>query len=140
MPERSSRIRFWITASLLAGATILLHAANRPIKVPAGHPLKELPLSLGDWQGIDMPLTDHILAAAGVDDYLNRSYTNADRAGIEVYVGYYSSQKSGELIHSPKNCLPAAGWEWVRKGRIDVQLPDHGTLRINDFRISKSIY
>ena len=28
---------------------------------------------------------------------------------IELYIGYYKDQRSGDAIHSPKNCLPGAG-------------------------------
>jgi EpsI family protein len=140
MPEASLRIRLWITAALLAGATIVLHAASHPIRMPVRHPLKELPFSLGEWQGTDIPLTAHILEAAGVDDYLNRSYADQDGNSVEVYVGYYSSQRSGDLIHSPRNCLPAAGWESVHKGRLSVPLPAHAPIVVNDFRIAKGRY
>lgn len=30
---------------------------------------------------------------------------------FSLYVGYYQSQAQGNTIHSPKNCLPGAGWE-----------------------------
>jgi len=140
MPERSIRIRLWITAALLSAATILLHASNHPIRMAVRHPLREMPLSLGGWRGADIPLTAHILEAAGVDDYLNRSYVDGNGNAIEVYVGYYMNQRSGDLIHSPRNCLPAAGWESVRKSRLSVRLPGRPPMVVNDFRIAKGLF
>jgi EpsI family protein len=135
----SLRNRLWVSIALLAGAALFLHAANRPLKVPARHSLKELPLSLGKWRGTEVPLTDYILAAAGVNDYVNRVYTAPQGGEIDLYVGYYNSQRSGELIHSPKNCLPGAGWEWLRTGRLNVQVPNSPPIRVNDFRIAKGL-
>jgi EpsI family protein len=139
MPEPSLRNRLWITIALLAGAAIILQAANRPIQVPPRHPLKDMPLSLAGWRGTEMPLTEHILAAAGVTDYLNRSYTDPQGKPLELYLGYYNSQRSGELAHSPKNCLPGAGWEWIRTGRLQVEVPGHDPILVNDFRIAKGL-
>ena len=139
MSNRLLTRRLWTTAILLVGATILLHASSRQAKIPIRRPLKNLPLSLGDWSGEELPLTEHIVAALNVDDFLNRTYTNRGGDRIEVYVGYYESQRRGELIHSPKNCLPASGWEWVRKDRRTVQMPNHEPITINDFRIVKGL-
>ncbi|MBW1804631.1 MAG: EpsI family protein [Deltaproteobacteria bacterium] len=33
---------------------------------------------------------------------------------VQLYVGFYQSQKEGDLIHSPKNCMPGAGWNIVQ--------------------------
>ena len=52
----------------------------------------------------------------GVDDYLSRAYYRADGAVVGLYMGYYGSQRQGDTIHSPLNCLPGAGWEPVSRG------------------------
>jgi EpsI family protein len=140
MPERRLRKRVCVTAVLLVVATVLLHASVRPLKVAIRHSLKDMPLTLGEWNGSDLPLTEHILAAAGVDDYINRLYTSSKGDRVEFYVGFYSSQQGGDLIHSPRNCLPASGWEWVHKGTLGVQIPGYSHIVVNDFRISKGIY
>ena len=35
-------------------------------------------------------------------------------------MGYYGSQRQGDTIHSPLNCLPGAGWEPVSEGRLQI--------------------
>ena len=139
MRSPSFENRFWIVAALLIAATVLLHATNRSPKRPLRQPLATIPMALGDWRGTDFPIEQRLVAALGVDEYLNRSYTDPGGNSLELYVGYFGSQRSGELIHSPKNCLPAAGWEWVRTGRLDVSLPQHSPIRVNDFRIAKGL-
>ena len=52
------------------------------------------------------------MRAIGADDYINRVYLGSTTP-IELYIGYYKDQRSGDKIHSPKNCLPGSGWEPV---------------------------
>ena len=35
---------------------------------------------------------------------------------------YFASQRSGDTIHSPKNCLPGAGWQPLDSGRSEIAL------------------
>ena len=49
------------------------------------------------------------MQAVSVSDYTNRVYLNPEGAPVQLYVGYYASQRTGDTIHSPKNCLPGAG-------------------------------
>jgi EpsI family protein len=84
-------------------------AATREVTV-ARSPLSELPLAIAGWQGHpSAPFDDDIVATLGVDEYINRWYER-DGVPISLYVGYYASQRSGDTIHSPQNCLPGAGW------------------------------
>jgi EpsI family protein len=61
---------------------------------------------------------------AGMDEYLLRSYAGADStsAGFSIYVGYYQHQARGHTIHSPKNCLPGAGWEALTSATAAVPI------------------
>jgi EpsI family protein len=68
-------------------------------------------MQLGDWRGIDAaPFADDVVAQLGVDEHIHRRYARAAAAPIGVYIGYYGSQRQGDTIHSPQNCLPGAGW------------------------------
>ena len=102
-------------------------------------PLSRLPLSLGDWHGQEaQPLADDVLAQLGVDDYINRQYVRAGSVPVGVYIGYYASQRQGDTIHSPQNCLPGAGWRPVETGVTDLQAGGR-TVRVNQFVIQKGL-
>ncbi len=139
MPDSSSPHRFWVIVAILVAATALLHATNRSSKLPLRQSLTHIPLNIADWRGADFPIEKRLVVALGVDEYLNRGYVDSKGDSLELYIGYFGSQRSGELIHSPKNCLPAAGWEWARTGTLDLALPNHPNIRINDFRIVKGL-
>jgi EpsI family protein len=112
----SKRARFWLMIAVLAGASIGLHHLSHGEAVPLSRPLSTLPVHLEDWQGADLAIEPRIVQALGVNDYLNRVYQAPDSHLVFLYVGYYKSQRTGVSLHSPKNCLPGAGWEPVSAG------------------------
>ena len=71
------------------------------------------------------------------DDYVTRSYGNG-RAGANLFVAFFQSQRSGQSPHSPKNCLPGAGWIWTVSDQIPITLPeDNRTIRVNRYIVQK---
>jgi EpsI family protein len=134
-----------LVACLLVSAG-LMQRANRPEPAPARETLDGFPMRLDDWQGVQQPpFAKDILAVLGVDDYLTRAYFTADRkAGVGLYIGYYSSQRQGDTMHSPLNCLPGAGWEPVSKSTVLVNVNDATTggtrdIEINRYMIQKGL-
>ena len=57
--------------------------------------------------------------------------------GYSVYVGYYDYQVQGKTIHSPRNCLPGAGWEQVESDVRMVQTAE-GTFPVNRFVLANA--
>ena len=87
--------------------------------------------------GTDIRLSDAEVRVAGVTAYLMRSYQSRDSAAFvalpfSVYVGYYDSQMQGKTIHSPKNCLPGAGWEALASTTIALETAT-GTVTVNRY-------
>jgi EpsI family protein len=127
-----------VIAFLVVAAFYSAHAGSAE-SVVAREPLSRLPLSVGEWHGQEAsPLADDVLAQLGVDDYVNRQYFRAGSVPVGVYVGYYASQRQGDTIHSPQNCLPGAGWRPVETGMADLQT-NGGRVRVNQFVIQKGL-
>ena len=137
MAEQSSERRLLLMAAVLTGALVLMHAVSRGERTSLRRPLQEIPLALGDWRGKDTPLEQRIVEAVGVDDYLNRTYTSSNAQQVEVYVGYYGSQRTGKTIHSPKHCLPGAGWQPMRAGHLALQTAGGPRIVVNEYLIEK---
>src|SRR5262245_20468765 len=108
-------------ACLLLSAGVIARA-DRIEPVLARQPFDTFPLTIAGWNGVQQaPFAKDVLAVLGVDDYLTRVYFNADRTeGAGLYIGYYQSQRQGDTMHSPMNCLPGAGWEPVSDTRLPV--------------------
>jgi len=139
MLDFPSRVRFWIAAGLLVGAFMLLHSAIHAEAVVLHRPLRELPYNLGGWTGREQPLEDRIVQAVGVSDYTNRIYSGQPAGFAQLYVGYYASQKTGDTIHSPKNCLPGAGWDPVQSGYTKISVPGGRQIIVNEYVIQQDL-
>jgi EpsI family protein len=77
----------------------------------------------------------------GVDDYLTRAYFTPDRAGVGLYIGYWASQRQGDTIHSPQNCLPGAGFEPVSQSTLTIANPraPGSTITLNRYVVRKGL-
>jgi len=97
--------------SVLLLATMAVRGRLTAAPVPSdAEALSLFPATIGPWIGKDSPLDEDVVKTAAVDDYLNRFYRSGT-AELGLYVGYYRSQRQGEALHSPLQCLPGAGWE-----------------------------
>ena len=53
---------------------------------------------------------------------------------VDLYVGYYQQQRAGESMHSPKNCLPGAGYEVLESKRVMLDIPKlHKSIEVNHY-------
>lgn len=138
MPRHSGlRKRALVTAGVLIGSIVLLQTAGRGERVSPRRPLRDLPAALGAWQGTDQPLEQRVVDAAGVDEYINRVYRDGNGNRVALYIGYYASQRTGDTIHSPKNCIPGSGWEPVRADWLAIAIPGAEPTVVNDYLIQK---
>jgi EpsI family protein len=64
-----------------------------------------------------------------MSDYSFRSF-GADSLSplFTLYVGYYDRQVQGKTIHSPRNCLPGAGWQIMTSDRVPMPGGGAGTV------------
>ena len=128
-----------IAALLIVGAGVYARGAAAPERAPGRAPLGSTPQSIGDWRGREAPpLADDVIAQLGVDDYINRHYVANGVAPIAVYVGYYTSQRQGDTIHSPQNCLPGAGWQPIFSDRAEIRAGDR-SIPVNRVIIQKGM-
>jgi EpsI family protein len=128
-----------LSLALLATATLIARA-SKPEITPIRETLSELPLRIGDWTGQpSQALESKVLAVLGVDDYVNRTYFNPDLFPAHLYIGYYQSQREGDTMHSPLNCLPGAGWNPIKRSHINISIENQSVIEINRIVIIKGI-
>ena len=131
-----------LSVTLLCGAVAVVRA-NRPEQAPPRVAFEQFPAQLGDWAGQQAPpMESKVLKVLGVDDYLNRVYYRPDRSVAGLYIGYYKSQRQGDSIHSPQNCLPGSGWEPLE--RTDLTIPTSTAagatnISVNRYVIQKGV-
>jgi EpsI family protein len=126
-----------LLAILVCGAAAIRSAAVVEA-VPIRRPLANLPAALGPWRSAgDARLDQDTLDVLRADDYINRTYVDG-AAPANLFVAYYMTQRQGDTMHSPMNCLPGAGWEPISIGRI--QIPVGGeSIASNRYVIQKGL-
>jgi len=130
-----SFLRLLVAGLVLVGGIFATHNIS-PSTAPQGHrPLQDFPATIASWHSKDLPFEPEVVKVIGVDDYTNRKYFGGGRP-IELYIGYYKDQRSGDVIHSPKNCLPGAGWEPVRSTLLQIGSAEKPVL-VNEYTVEK---
>jgi len=94
------------------------------------------------WQktGNDQKLDNETLKVLRASDYLLRDFRKPDGKTVNLYVGYYDSQRNGATYHSPLNCLPGSGWTLSEPGTAMVTLPDGSSFAANKYVIQNGDY
>jgi len=133
-----------LLVALLVSAGVVTRA-DRAEPVPPRQTFDRFPMAFDGWNGAQQPpFTKDILDILGVDEYVTRAYFTANRAeGVGLYVGYYQSQRQGDTMHSPLNCLPGAGWEPVSNQHLTLDVIGNGaaarSIEVNRYVIRKGL-
>ena len=137
MPNGPGSVRLWVTAGILLCALMLLQTMSHGEAIVARQPLHDLPYALAAWTGTEQPVEQDVLQAVGVSDYANRIYSHLVEPPVQLYVGYYASQRTGDTIHSPKNCLPGSGWDPIQSGYATISVPTGRRIIVNEYVIQR---
>jgi EpsI family protein len=129
-------MRPFVAALVLMGGIFATHSLKPKEATGLQRPLSEFPSAIGFWHGEDLPFEDEIVGAIGADAYINREYFGGT-SPIELYIGYYKDQRSGDRIHSPKNCLPGAGWEPVVSAQLQIGVAEGRAVVVNEFLVEQ---
>lgn len=139
MGSRGMTVRLVLVVVVLLGGTALLHGLSHGEPIIPRQPLRDLTYRVGDWTGIEAPLEQRIVQAVSVTDYTNRRYYSSAAPEVDLYIGYYASQRTGDTIHSPKNCLPGSGWDPIHAGYTIIPLADGQRAKVNEYVIAQGL-
>lgn len=131
-------IRHTITACILMALTLVLHHyVSQAEAVPSTTPLSTFPTQIGEWKGNTDRFDDKIYEVLGVDDSFLANYFGPDNRLIQLYVGFYGSQREGDIIHSPRNCMPGGGWNITRMTYETLRLDNDRKVRVRQLLLEK---
>jgi EpsI family protein len=134
-----SWLRFVLVVSLLAGTAIFLRARKGREPSPARQQLSAFPTQIGNWTGRDLGIDPSVREVLGPGEFLSRVYARPDRPYVDLFIGYFPSQRTGTSIHSPRNCLPGSGWSPVQSGQVQLSQANHAPLIVNRYVVSKGL-
>jgi len=130
-------LRFWTAVLLLAATLLVLHARPNTDRNPPSEPLAQFPSTIAGWTGADQPIDQRSLDLLGSGDFLNRIYTqNSQTLPISLFIGYFPTQRTGQTIHSPKHCLPGAGWTFESSNSLDLTDANDKPHRVGEYMIA----
>ena len=118
-----SNKRILIVSLILIMGIVCLNLLPKSREIPIKKTLETFPKKIGNWTFSEQIFfSDKVTALLGVDDYIQFEYLSPDKKKIDLYISYFDSQKEGKGFHSPKNCMPGAGWNVVQCGAEQLEI------------------
>jgi EpsI family protein len=155
---------FLIAVLLLMGTFGLIQSFSKNERLMNNKAFEQFPLNLAEeWKGRELGLDEKVLDVLNLSDYMMRVYVPVVAQGGEeselsegedqktqlksveahlpvwLYVGFYQSQRTGATYHSPKNCLPGAGWQFMESDLITLTMSDQAKITVNKVLIRKGL-
>ena len=155
---------FLIAVLLLFGTFGFIQSFAKNERLMSNKAFEQFPLNLAnEWKGRELGLDEKVLDVLKLSDYMMRVYAPVVPQGGEesalseredqkrqmtrvasylpvwLYVGFYQSQRTGATYHSPKNCLPGAGWQFMESDFITLTMPDQTSITVNKVLIQKGL-
>jgi EpsI family protein len=131
--------RLWpaiVLISILSMTVAVAEISARRHPESLAQSLSTIPRSLEGWTLQQQePLPERTLERLVLTDYISRLYSNHAKQ-LGLFVAYYAEQRSGESMHSPKQCLPGGGWEIWRYGSVTIPLSNRRVV-VNNYSIQK---
>jgi EpsI family protein len=106
--------RAFVPAFVLAIGCGFVWQTHAQRQMALAAPLASIIPALDGYSVVDQHIGDEERRVAGMSDYVARAYVRDSLAVFSTLVSYYDRQGQGKTIHSPRNCLPGAGWEVLR--------------------------
>jgi EpsI family protein len=133
-----SRPAFLLTAFLVVQGS-LFYGFSRGETPPKYTPLDGFPTQVGGWRMIQQGVMEkEVTEVLRADDYVTRDYAASPTKVANLFVAFFRTQRAGQSPHSPKNCLPGAGWVWTISDTIPVNITGRADpIEINRYIISK---
>ena len=153
---------YLLAVGFLVATTFFIETISHGEELVTNRPFSEFPLMLADrWEGRELGLDEKVLNILKLSDFMMRVYVPASgqvgevtgsKASAEnqslrekralpvwLYVGFYQSQRTGSTYHSPKNCLPGAGWQFMKSDYVTLPMPGDQSVTINHVLIQKGL-
>lgn len=126
-------------AAILFLAMAFAHYINRSEMIPASKPFATFPKQIGEWTGKESRFEQRIYDILGVEDSFLANFRTKDDRNVQLYVGYYESQREGDLIHSPRNCMPGTGWNVAKISYEIIKRPksENGNAKVIKLLLKK---
>jgi EpsI family protein len=133
-------MRFLAVVVVMGSTAVLLLARNRAEVMPSYDDLQTFPRVIAGQSSTDLALTQEVLESLGPGHFLMREYHAGNgEPATNLYIAFFPSQRTGDTIHSPRNCLPGAGWVPTESGRIWIAGPGGKQVEANRYIVTQGL-
>lgn len=129
-----------MVTGLLLAESMLFYAYPKTEIVPLSRPLREIPTDIEGWRMIEQSEVDpEVQALLKADDTVNRLYVNpaVSKGAVSFYAAFFKTQRTGVAPHSPKVCLPGAGWVPSQSTYETIDIPGRGPITVNHYVVAR---
>jgi EpsI family protein len=95
-----------------------------------------IPIEIESFYGTEQRFDEFAYEILKADTTTLRMYRNNSGDVFWLFIAYFSSQKYGSQIHSPKHCLPGGGYKIVSIEPYDISLADGRSILVNRLLIA----
>lgn len=141
--RRISRVAVGAALTIILMSPMVASALGRTKAIKLQKPLAEFPLQFESWKGLPKSMDELMWNRVGGQAYALIDYYTPGKPILSFYTAYYEYQrKGGDFIHSPKLCLPGAGWHQEETRVRVLSQPNsnrpEGRLAFNELVMSKN--
>ena len=130
--------RYAAALFILLLTSLVLARRARNESLPPYQNLSSFPSKVLGMQARDLPLSKDDLQVLGPGQFILRNYSSSERTvPINLFIAFFPSQRTGDTIHSPKNCLPGAGWTPLQAQRIGLNGPGGSMVSVERYFIAR---
>src|ERR1051326_4677301 len=133
---KSTAIRVVILALLVQA--VAFYGFSRTEYIPSAPPFALFPVPVGPYRMIEEgKVEQEVRDVLKADDILTRNYVGSDGIPVNLFIAAFKTQRNGKGPHSPKNCLPGAGWSQLQNEQMTIDLPTLGPRTVNHYVVAK---
>ncbi len=132
-----------LAAAMVLSTPAVVSSLGEVPPVPLQKDLDGFPLTFRGYAGTPKTMDPEIWEQVGAQDYILIDYQKSGALPVNFYVAYYEYQKKGgEFVHSPRLCLPGAGWS-IEENRVRHLTPSRtnaegvSSLELNELVITR---
>ncbi len=130
--------RLAVLLALLLTMSTVFFLPKKAAEQPVGVKL-ELPVTVGDWHGVDGKITDKEILTLGKEtEFARKYYTNGrgDELTATIVLAGHDMDTS---IHRPERCLVAQGWSLAEAPVVKIAVPGRGVLDTTRLKVVKMV-
>jgi EpsI family protein len=114
------KLKDYAPALILAVGYLFVMSGRGQKAVELAAPIEGVLPAVDGYAVHDQKISDEERQVAAMTSYVARAYTRDSVIAFTTLVAYYDRQTRGKAVHSPRNCLPGAGWEIMSGGTQTV--------------------